>query len=94
MPPTYACRSTIPGGVEIVFCSDQSADTWLVREVEVLQAEGKTPQVSSPGPLLCCCASIYRTLASACIVILVLLWAGGYPMSKTCVEGCQPSYMS
>ena len=55
-------RSTIPGGVELVFCSDQSADTWIVREVDVLQAEGKVPQASYAGLLFCCCPSIYRIL--------------------------------
>lgn len=38
-------RETLPGGVDVVFCSDQSADSWLVREAGKLQKEGKTPQV-------------------------------------------------
>ncbi|KAL3159183.1 hypothetical protein ABBQ32_011166 [Trebouxia sp. C0010 RCD-2024] len=38
-------RETLPGGVDVVFCSDQSADSWLVREASKLRKEGETPQV-------------------------------------------------
>ena len=38
-------RNTLVGGVDVVFCSDQSADSWLVWEVDNLQQKGKTPQV-------------------------------------------------
>lgn len=36
----------------MVFCSDQSADAWLIREIGVLQKEGKTPQVSFDAVLV------------------------------------------
>ncbi|DBA94350.1 hypothetical protein WJX77_011518 [Trebouxia sp. C0004] len=38
-------RTTIPGAIDVVFCSDQSADTWIVREVETIKREGKVPHV-------------------------------------------------
>lgn len=39
-------RTTLRGGVDVVFCSNQSADSWLIHEVDRLQKEGKAPQVS------------------------------------------------
>jgi hypothetical protein len=39
------CRTTIPGAIDVVFCSDQSADSWIVREVETIKREGKIPHV-------------------------------------------------
>ncbi|DBB12063.1 TPA: hypothetical protein ACH3X3_006176 [Trebouxia sp. C0006] len=38
-------RTTIPGAVDVVFCSDQSADSWIVKEAEIIRREGKTPHV-------------------------------------------------
>lgn len=38
-------RTTIPGAIDVVFCSDQSADSWIVREVEIIRREGKVPHV-------------------------------------------------
>ncbi|DBA89748.1 TPA: hypothetical protein ACH3X2_004626 [Trebouxia sp. C0005] len=38
-------RTTIPGAIDVVFCSDQSADSWIVKEVETIRREGKVPHV-------------------------------------------------
>jgi len=51
------CRTTIPGAVDVVFCSDQSADSWIVKEAEIIRREGKTPHVGLYPQTISCCVS-------------------------------------
>ena len=51
------CRTTIPGAVDVVFCSDQSADSWIVREVETIRREGKVPHVRLCPQTISCCVT-------------------------------------
>ena len=51
------CRTTIPGAIDVVFCSDQSADSWIVREVETIRREGKVPHVRLCPQTISCCVT-------------------------------------
>lgn len=40
----------MPGQIDVVFCSDQTADSWIVKEVATIKQEGKVPHVSCTTP--------------------------------------------
>ena len=69
------CRRAGVGQIDIVFCSDQSADLWIVKEVETLKKEDKHPHVSygalTPAPLshLQQCHNVSFACVHACLNI-------------------------
>lgn len=90
----FICRTTIPGAIDVVFCSDQSADSWIVKEVETIRREGKVPHVRLCSQTISCCVpppfcislGFMRSASTFDIIVdQCEHQAGGSAISVTCI---------